>query len=67
MSRSGVQSKARPQCFVPKQACSPPGGTTAYQLQHRSVNRQVANVIAKIDANLALLPTFRYFFIESPL
>ncbi|GFU99849.1 transposable element Tcb1 transposase [Trichonephila clavipes] len=38
---------------------SSPGGTAAYQLLHRSVNRQVAN--------MALSPAFRYVSIESPL
>ncbi|GFY06193.1 hypothetical protein TNCV_3108721 [Trichonephila clavipes] len=45
---------------------SPPGGTTAYQLLNRSINRQVAKKISKNDA-LALSPTFRYVPIESPL
>ncbi|GFU36254.1 hypothetical protein TNCV_558991 [Trichonephila clavipes] len=41
-------------------ACTPQGGTTAYQLLHCSINRQAANrVIIKNDANLALSPTFR--------
>ncbi|GFW22340.1 hypothetical protein TNCV_1430941 [Trichonephila clavipes] len=43
---------------------SPPGGATAYQLLHRSINRQVGNRVAKNDANLALSPTFRYVSIE---
>ncbi|GFX16316.1 hypothetical protein TNCV_4705671 [Trichonephila clavipes] len=34
-------------------------GSTAYQLLHRSINRQVANMAAKNEANLALSPTFR--------
>ncbi|GFX16298.1 hypothetical protein TNCV_4705511 [Trichonephila clavipes] len=46
---------------------SPPGGTTAYQRLHHSINRQVANMFAKNDANLALSPTFCYVSIESPL
>ncbi|GFT48293.1 hypothetical protein TNCV_4708591 [Trichonephila clavipes] len=46
---------------------SPPGDATAYQLLHRSINRQVASVVAKNDANLALSPTFRYVSIESSL
>ncbi|PRD30657.1 UNVERIFIED_CONTAM: hypothetical protein NCL1_25755 [Trichonephila clavipes] len=33
----------------------------------RSIHRQVANIIAKNDANLALSPTFHYVSIESPL
>ncbi|GFT55567.1 hypothetical protein TNCV_3320771 [Trichonephila clavipes] len=41
---------------------SPPGGATEY-----TTNRQVANVVAKNDAYLALSSTFRYVFIESPL
>ncbi|GFV53204.1 uncharacterized protein TNCV_1065631 [Trichonephila clavipes] len=45
----------------------PPGGATAYQLLHRSINRQVSNRVAKNDAHLALSPTFRYVSIESPL
>ncbi|GFU94200.1 uncharacterized protein TNCV_2963001 [Trichonephila clavipes] len=44
----------------------PPGGATAYQL-HRSINRQVTNMVAKNDIKLALSPTFRYDSIESPL
>ncbi|GFV79091.1 hypothetical protein TNCV_2612771 [Trichonephila clavipes] len=46
---------------------SPPSGSTAYQLLHRSINHQVASMIAKNDVNLALAPTFRYDSIESPL
>ncbi|GFX21821.1 hypothetical protein TNCV_2311001 [Trichonephila clavipes] len=46
---------------------SPPGGAKAYQLLHRLINRQVTNMVAKNDANLVLLPTSRYDFIESPL
>ncbi|GFV69208.1 DUF4817 domain-containing protein [Trichonephila clavipes] len=46
---------------------SPPGGTTAYQLLHRLINRQVAIMVAKNDTDLALLPTFRFVSIESPL
>ncbi|GFX20596.1 hypothetical protein TNCV_4269281 [Trichonephila clavipes] len=46
---------------------SPLGGATAYQLMHRSINRQVANMVAKNGAYLALSRTFRYVFIESPL
>ncbi|GFW50652.1 hypothetical protein TNCV_2889541 [Trichonephila clavipes] len=38
---------------------SPPGGATAYQLLHRSINRHAAN--------LAVSPIFRYAFIESLL
>ncbi|GFV97533.1 hypothetical protein TNCV_2040411 [Trichonephila clavipes] len=38
--------------------CSPPGGATAYQLLHHSINRQVADMVTKNDANLALSPTF---------
>ncbi|GFX84374.1 hypothetical protein TNCV_4134841 [Trichonephila clavipes] len=38
---------------------SPPGGTTAYQLLHCSINHQVANRVTKNDANLALSPQFR--------
>ncbi|GFV38214.1 hypothetical protein TNCV_4792001 [Trichonephila clavipes] len=44
----------------------PPGGATAHKFLHRSINRQVANRVAENDANLALSPTFRYVFIESP-
>ncbi|PRD32870.1 UNVERIFIED_CONTAM: hypothetical protein NCL1_19176 [Trichonephila clavipes] len=48
--------------------CSPPPGrTTAFQLLNRSINRQVANMVAKNDANSALSPTFHYVSIESPL
>ncbi|GFT03415.1 hypothetical protein TNCV_2985771 [Trichonephila clavipes] len=43
----------------------PPGGTTAFQLLHSSINHQVANMVAKNDANLAQSPTFRYVSIES--
>ncbi|GFY02808.1 uncharacterized protein TNCV_3506881 [Trichonephila clavipes] len=43
------------------------GEATAYQLLHRSINRQVVNVGAKNDANLALSATFRYVSIETPL
>ncbi|GFW57775.1 uncharacterized protein TNCV_2926941 [Trichonephila clavipes] len=46
---------------------SPPGGTIAYQLLHRLINLQVANMVAKNDANLALSPTFCHISIESPL
>ncbi|GFT75005.1 hypothetical protein TNCV_1638811 [Trichonephila clavipes] len=46
---------------------SPPGGAAAYQLLHRSINRQIANVVAKNYGNLALSPTFRSVSIESPL
>ncbi|GFW45666.1 transposable element tc3 transposase [Trichonephila clavipes] len=46
--------------------CFPLAGATAYQLLHRSNNRQVANRITKNDANLALSPTFRYVTIISP-
>ncbi|GFV70538.1 adenylate kinase 8 [Trichonephila clavipes] len=46
---------------------SPPSGATAYYLLHCSINRQVANMVAKNDVNLALLPTFHYISIESPL
>ncbi|GFU77014.1 uncharacterized protein TNCV_4521701 [Trichonephila clavipes] len=48
-------------------AAPPPGGTTVYQLLHRSINRQVAYRVAENNANLALSPTSRYVFIESPL
>ncbi|PRD22850.1 UNVERIFIED_CONTAM: hypothetical protein NCL1_48001 [Trichonephila clavipes] len=44
---------------------SPPGGATVYQLLHRSINHQTANMVTKNDANLALSPTFRYVSIES--
>ncbi|GFV35706.1 retrovirus-related Pol polyprotein from transposon 412 [Trichonephila clavipes] len=33
---------------------SPPGGTTAYQLMRRSINREAANVVTKNDANKVL-------------
>ncbi|GFV63568.1 hypothetical protein TNCV_4389331 [Trichonephila clavipes] len=46
---------------------SPPGVTKAYQLLLRSINRQVANGVAKNDTNLALSPAFGYASIESPL
>ncbi|GFX06750.1 hypothetical protein TNCV_3113381 [Trichonephila clavipes] len=46
---------------------SPPGGATGYQLLHRSIHRQVANMVAKNDANLAPSPTFLYVSIESQL
>ncbi|GFV19117.1 hypothetical protein TNCV_3223351 [Trichonephila clavipes] len=39
----------------------PPGGTIAYQRQRRSINRQIANVFAKNDAELALSQTFNCF------
>ncbi|GFS59219.1 uncharacterized protein TNCV_70661 [Trichonephila clavipes] len=45
----------------------PPGGATAYQLLHHSNNRQVANMVAKNDANWTLSPTFCYVPIESAL
>ncbi|GFV15465.1 hypothetical protein TNCV_4834911 [Trichonephila clavipes] len=45
---------------------SPPGGATSHQLLHRSVNRQVANRVAKNDANLTLSPTMLYVSVESP-
>ncbi|PRD27082.1 UNVERIFIED_CONTAM: hypothetical protein NCL1_36333 [Trichonephila clavipes] len=45
----------------------PPGGVTAYQLLHRSINRQAANMVTKINANLALSPTFCYVSFESSL
>ncbi|GFS90795.1 hypothetical protein TNCV_1003841 [Trichonephila clavipes] len=38
---------------------SPLGGATEYQPLHHSINRQVANMVTKNDANLALTPTFR--------
>ncbi|GFU19175.1 transposable element Tcb1 transposase [Trichonephila clavipes] len=41
---------------------SPPGGAIAYQLQHHTINRQVANKVATSDVNLALSPTFRCFY-----
>ncbi|GFX03095.1 hypothetical protein TNCV_4288781 [Trichonephila clavipes] len=44
-----------------------PGGVIAYQFLHRSINHQVANRVARIDANLALSPSFRYVSVESPL
>ncbi|GFW86064.1 hypothetical protein TNCV_1968721 [Trichonephila clavipes] len=47
--------------------CSPPDSTTAYQLLHGSINRQVTNVVTKNYGNLALSPTFRCVSIESPL
>ncbi|GFV55743.1 uncharacterized protein TNCV_755431 [Trichonephila clavipes] len=37
------------------------------QQLHRSINHQVANMVAKNDVNLALSPTFRYVPIESSL
>ncbi|GFT01958.1 hypothetical protein TNCV_2672971 [Trichonephila clavipes] len=43
-----------------------PSDATAYQLLHCSINCQVSNMVAKNDANLALLPTFRYVPNESP-
>ncbi|GFV12578.1 uncharacterized protein TNCV_4425311 [Trichonephila clavipes] len=46
---------------------SSPGGATAYQLLHPSINRQVANRVTENDANLTLSPTFRYVSNESPL
>ncbi|GFX66360.1 hypothetical protein TNCV_343341 [Trichonephila clavipes] len=48
-------------------AISPPGGATAYQHQHHSVNHQVANRVTTNYVNLALSPIFRYVSIESPL
>ncbi|GFU41224.1 hypothetical protein TNCV_1848161 [Trichonephila clavipes] len=46
---------------------SPPDGATAYQLMHRSINRQVASMVVKNDVYLALTPTFRYVSIQLPL
>ncbi|GFV55521.1 hypothetical protein TNCV_2020471 [Trichonephila clavipes] len=46
---------------------SPPAGSTAYQLLPRSINHQVANVVTKNDAKLALSPTFLYVSFKSPL
>ncbi|GFV84202.1 hypothetical protein TNCV_3038621 [Trichonephila clavipes] len=40
---------------------SPPDEAAAFQLLHSSINRQVANMIMKNCANLALSPTFRCF------
>ncbi|GFV97181.1 retrotransposable element Tf2 protein type 3 [Trichonephila clavipes] len=51
---------------INKQSSSP-GGATAYQLLHHSINRQVANKVAENDANMARSPTFRYVSIESSL
>ncbi|GFW72197.1 hypothetical protein TNCV_702341 [Trichonephila clavipes] len=56
-------------------SCSPPGGAKAYQFQHGSINRQVANMVTtpscrhghQNDVNLALSPTSHYVSIESPL
>ncbi|GFW30537.1 uncharacterized protein TNCV_454751 [Trichonephila clavipes] len=45
----------------------PPGGATASQLKHHSIHRQVADVVANKDANLAVSPTSRYVSIESSL
>ncbi|GFX85575.1 hypothetical protein TNCV_3717461 [Trichonephila clavipes] len=44
-----------------------PGGAIAYELLHRSINRQIANRVTKNDANLALSPTVCYVSIESQL
>ncbi|GFT60606.1 hypothetical protein TNCV_1966821 [Trichonephila clavipes] len=52
---------------LPVSLSSPPCGSTAYQFLHRSINPKVANRVAKTDVNLALSPTFRYVFTESPL
>ncbi|GFX00434.1 uncharacterized protein TNCV_2090841 [Trichonephila clavipes] len=46
---------------------SPPGDATLYQLLLRSIFCQVASRITKIDANLALPPTFRHVSIEISL
>ncbi|GFW83465.1 histone-lysine N-methyltransferase SETMAR [Trichonephila clavipes] len=46
---------------------SPAGGATSYQLLRHSIKRQVAKMVAKNDANLALSPAFRYVSIESTL
>ncbi|GFV87907.1 hypothetical protein TNCV_781881 [Trichonephila clavipes] len=46
---------------------SPPWGSTAYELLHRSINRQVTYMVTKNDINFALSPTFRYGSIGSPL
>ncbi|GFT98822.1 hypothetical protein TNCV_3792471 [Trichonephila clavipes] len=45
----------------------PPSGATAYQLLHRSINRQDANMVNENDVILSLSPTFCYVSIESPL
>ncbi|GFV85829.1 hypothetical protein TNCV_2004491 [Trichonephila clavipes] len=69
LSRFGFQERCS--CFGFSASAvgviSPPGDATAYQLLHRSINRQVANVVSENDANLALSPTFRYVSIESLL
>ncbi|PRD37909.1 UNVERIFIED_CONTAM: hypothetical protein NCL1_04718 [Trichonephila clavipes] len=46
---------------------SPSGGAEEYQLLHRSINRQVANMVAENDTNLVQSLTFRYDSVESPL
>ncbi|GFU17112.1 hypothetical protein TNCV_1853701 [Trichonephila clavipes] len=53
----------------PRNSCElPPGSAKAYPFLHRSINRQVANMVSKNDDNmvsknddnLAQSPTFRY-------
>ncbi|PRD24781.1 UNVERIFIED_CONTAM: hypothetical protein NCL1_42749 [Trichonephila clavipes] len=41
---------------------SPPGSGTTYQRLHHSINRQVANMFTKNDANLALSPPISLYF-----
>ncbi|GFX86397.1 hypothetical protein TNCV_2562861 [Trichonephila clavipes] len=53
-------------CY-PLCSISPPGGDTAYQLLHRSINRQAPSMVVKSDANLPLSPTFRSVSTELPL
>ncbi|GFT35911.1 uncharacterized protein TNCV_2154631 [Trichonephila clavipes] len=44
-----------------------PWGVTAYHLLHRLISRQVANMVTKNYANLALSPIGRYVSVETPL
>ncbi|GFX45503.1 transposable element Tcb2 transposase [Trichonephila clavipes] len=46
---------------------TPPDSAKAYHFLHHSINRQVANKVAKADANSALSPSFRYVSTESSL
>ncbi|GFW87566.1 hypothetical protein TNCV_4485311 [Trichonephila clavipes] len=52
---------------IVQQNRSSPGGAITFQLLRRSLNRHVANVVAKKDAKKALSPPFRYASIKLPL
>ncbi|PRD22619.1 UNVERIFIED_CONTAM: hypothetical protein NCL1_48640 [Trichonephila clavipes] len=47
-------------CYLLSSSSSP-NGATAYQLLHSSINCQVANMVTKNDANLALRQHFAMF------